>query len=288
MAEDWRGLILSLDSIDTGADANDLGKAIATETKDALEMWIGFFAPWLDELLELDAEVFGQAIESVITGPLTYASLLTLMLPTGGQRRMTGRQWINAIVNDAVRDSKNLIVSGYQRGLEPSAIAREAVGTRSEQYKNGLTYQIKRSISGFVRTAVVAVKNYGRVQYLKRVKKIKFWQFSAVLDDRTSAICVSNHGRIWPVGEGRIPPLHPYCRSTVMPIVSGSQETRQGVQWLRAQPKSRQEAILGKEAATIFAKATDAEAAQILRMLYSRRRPLAEIKRKYPELVDDE
>lgn len=45
-------------------------------------------------------------------------------------------------------------------------------------------------------------------------------RFSAVLDGRTSEICRSLHGRVWPVGSAAIrrPPLHPYCRSTLVPL----------------------------------------------------------------------
>ena len=47
-------------------------------------------------------------------------------------------------------------------------------------------------------------------------------RFSAVLDGRTSDICRSLHGRVWRVGDPGIrrPPLHPYCRSTLVPVVA--------------------------------------------------------------------
>ena len=43
--------------------------------------------------------------------------------------------------------------------------------------------------------------------------------FSAVLDNRTSETCRSLHGRVWEVGSPAIrrPPLHPRCRSTLIP-----------------------------------------------------------------------
>ncbi|HLO78675.1 MAG TPA: minor capsid protein [Magnetospirillum sp.] len=47
--------------------------------------------------------------------------------------------------------------------------------------------------------------------------------FSAVLDSRTSETCRSLHGRVWEVGSPAIrrPPLHPRCRSTLIPYRRG-------------------------------------------------------------------
>lgn len=43
--------------------------------------------------------------------------------------------------------------------------------------------------------------------------------FSAILDNRTSETCRSLHGKVWPIGSPAIrrPPLHPRCRSTLIP-----------------------------------------------------------------------
>lgn len=47
--------------------------------------------------------------------------------------------------------------------------------------------------------------------------------FSAVLDNRTSEQCRSLHGKVWPIGSPAIrrPPLHPRCRSTLIPYRRG-------------------------------------------------------------------
>lgn len=47
--------------------------------------------------------------------------------------------------------------------------------------------------------------------------------FSAVLDSRTSETCRALHGRVWMVGSPAIrrPPLHPRCRSTLIPYRRG-------------------------------------------------------------------
>jgi SPP1 gp7 family putative phage head morphogenesis protein len=54
---------------------------------------------------------------------------------------------------------------------------------------------------------------------------IEKWRFLATLDGRTSAICREEDGKIYKVGEGPIPPLHPYCRSTITAVVDGYEPT---------------------------------------------------------------
>lgn len=50
---------------------------------------------------------------------------------------------------------------------------------------------------------------------------IKNVEFSAVLDSKTSYICTSHHGRVYPIDELIVgitqPPLHPNCRSILLP-----------------------------------------------------------------------
>ena len=55
---------------------------------------------------------------------------------------------------------------------------------------------------------------------------ILYYEFIAVLDNRTSKICQSRDGEVYPMSEKSVgfnyPPLHPRCRSTVAPYVEGS------------------------------------------------------------------
>ena len=55
---------------------------------------------------------------------------------------------------------------------------------------------------------------------------IVYYEFIAVLDNRTSKVCQSRDGEVYPMSEKSVgfnyPPLHPRCRSTVAPYVEGS------------------------------------------------------------------
>ena len=55
---------------------------------------------------------------------------------------------------------------------------------------------------------------------------ITYYEFIAVLDNRTSKVCQSRDGEVYPMSEKSVgfnyPPLHPRCRSTVAPYIEGS------------------------------------------------------------------
>ena len=55
---------------------------------------------------------------------------------------------------------------------------------------------------------------------------ILYYEFIAVLDNRTSKVCQSRDGEVYPMSEKSVgfnyPPLHPRCRSTVAPYIENS------------------------------------------------------------------
>lgn len=108
------------------------------------------------------------------------------------------------------------------------------------------------------------------------------YEWVAVLDSRTSLICGSRDGKIYPISDNREtspkPPAHFSCRSTIVPAVkpeydlgaaAGAVGQRASVgadgvklekgnltyeQWLSKQPKAFQVEVLGKNRAELFRK----------------------------------
>ena len=60
--------------------------------------------------------------------------------------------------------------------------------------------------------------NNGRVEYFNSTGVITGYQYSAIMDDRTSDICSGLHGKFFKAGDEPIPPMHFNCRSTLIPI----------------------------------------------------------------------
>lgn len=84
----------------------------------------------------------------------------------------------------------------------------------SDELKQLSDIQLER----FARTKHTEVMNNARVDYFDSTGVVAAYQYSAILDDRTSEICDGLHGKIFVAGEQPIPPMHFNCRSTLIPI----------------------------------------------------------------------
>lgn len=74
------------------------------------------------------------------------------------------------------------------------------------------------SIERFARTKHTEVLNKGRLEFFQDSGVVTAYQYSAILDDRTSAFCRGVHGKIFKSGTEPIPPNHFNCRSVLIPI----------------------------------------------------------------------
>lgn len=124
-----------------------------------------------------------------------------------------------------------------------------------------------------VRTSANAISARAReLVFIDNDVGVKLVQLVAVLDSRTSIICMNYDGKRFPVNEGPRPPFHPNCRTTVVPVLDswsslglknpppGTRASMNGQvadtvtypEWLKAQPKSVQDDALGKTRAELF------------------------------------
>lgn len=74
------------------------------------------------------------------------------------------------------------------------------------------------TLERYARTKFTEVMNKGRMAFFDSTGVVAAYQYSAVLDDRTTPICEQLHGKIFRAGSEPVPPLHFNCRSTLVPI----------------------------------------------------------------------
>ena len=95
------------------------------------------------------------------------------------------------------------------------------------------------SLERFSRTKTTEVFNRGRLDFFNSSGIVAGYQYSAILDGRTSVICAGLHGKKFKAGKEPIPPMHFNCRSVLIPItkfedfkedktVGGTVQTRRG------------------------------------------------------------
>lgn len=74
------------------------------------------------------------------------------------------------------------------------------------------------SLERYSRTKSTEVMNRARLEEFQESGVVEAYQYSAILDDRTTDVCMALHGKIFKAGEEPIPPLHFNCRSLLIPI----------------------------------------------------------------------
>lgn len=128
------------------------------------------------------------------------------------------RIWRNQIeLKQKLTDSLN---KNFIQGSSISELAAEISKILDTDYKNCVR---------LMRTEVNYINNKASIESYKE-KGIKQYEFVAVLDLRTSEICADMDGEIINIDDLVVgvncPPLHPNCRSTIIPYIEGIERNR--------------------------------------------------------------
>lgn len=136
-------------------------------------------------------------------------------IPAGYTKRVAGRKWDG--LNYSQRIWKNtdklaerlgeLFTAHSMSGMTETAMARAL----AEEFQTSM-FNAKR----LIRTEAAYVANAVKIERWKE-RGVKQYQFSAVIDQRTSKICKAMNGKIFNVADAQagvnLPPMHPFCRS---------------------------------------------------------------------------
>ncbi|MFH3942289.1 minor capsid protein [Acinetobacter nosocomialis] len=126
---------------------------------------------------------------------------------------------LSKIAESARQKVEYAIRDGISSGKSNQEIVQRIRGTKRLNYEDGLLTSTKSDIDRTVRTVRSHVANQA---YLDTFNKIGFEyvRFVSVLDGRTTKLCASLDGFVWEVNDPakRVPPLHPNCRSILVPV----------------------------------------------------------------------
>lgn len=230
---DIRERILSrLESMTPGASPKNLERAkVLNEllTKVRAKAWREFTPELVAAMIEVakaEPDFMAEAVRSV--SPVTVdlvtpdSSMLRSLVT---QRPFEGRvlrDWAKDIAAADIKRITDAVRMGIVQGEDAKAIARRVVGTAALKGSDGVTEITRRGAESITRTAVNHFANQARQLVAKANSDIfKKEQYVATLDARTTPVCRAADGKIFPVGEGPIPPLHFGCRSTRVPVIDG-------------------------------------------------------------------
>lgn len=178
------------------------------------DLWLSNFREFLDEEIDFLSSAFVSSLPVIVNPRRPRRGDLTRLISERPFEGRLLRQWLLKLRNDDFSNIRTEVLNGVKDGLSSTAIAVAVIGSARLRGRNGITQVTRRNVGVIARTGIVHFSTLGRNEFLN--VNIDFFDpeiFTAVLDGRTTPICRSLDGTLFPIGVGPMPPLHPFCRS---------------------------------------------------------------------------
>ena len=255
----------------------DIRRIIGSAYKDAT----GALNIQLEDLAKYEAEYQANLFKRIVPIDVDFirpaADQLIAAVNTRPFQGRLLREWFADLDAKSFERLRNTIRAGIVEGRTLAQMVAEIRGTAANGYKDGVLHINRRAAEATVRTAVAHTNNIARsYTYERNADIIKGVQWVSTLDGRTSAICRGRDGMVFKVDKGPRPPAHPNCRSSTVPVLKSWRElgidrkdlpagTRASMNgevpadinysdWLRKQPLTVQNDVLGIRKAQLFRK----------------------------------
>lgn len=197
---------------------------------------------YTDQLL-LDLEPFGEAEADFTARTLAKDIALETAVPATEQiiAATKARPFTSRLLKDELKDFpiqqakhiRNSVAIGFTEGRTNQQIIQDVVGTADLKFKDGAMQLTRNTAKRLVRTSIQHTAAVAQEEtYKANPDIIKQYAWVSVLDSRTSPTCQKRDGQVYTVGKGALPPAHPNCRSTTVPVFKGETVMVDGVQRL--------------------------------------------------------
>lgn len=254
------------------ADVRSLNKTAYAQVRRGIE-------GELRDLVDYEAGYQMQLFEAMLPVQVSVASVSAGQVYAAAlSRPFQGRllsEWAAGIEAGKMARIRDAIRMGFIEGQTIDQMARAIRGTRARGYEDGIIEIDRRNAASVVRTAVAHTANFTRQRFYDQNSDIiKGLRWTATLDSRTSAVCRARDGKTFPLNSGPRPPAHWGCRSTMAPVLKSWRdigidmdelppsarasmdgqvpEDLSYQSWLKQQPASRQDDILGPSRGKLF------------------------------------
>lgn len=241
------------------------------------------YAEWGDELqLDLldfaetqaafEVKTIEKTVEGVVLAVPSPERIKAAALARPFQNKQV-KKLLSDFTNAEARRIEGVLRQGFFEQRSMGEIVRDIRGTRAARFTDGAFRQTDVAARRIARTSVQHFASVARSEvYAVNADIIKGYEWVSTLDSRTSTICAGLDGREFKVGAGPLPPAHPNCRSTTIPVVRDEFKVapigerpavgadgpgtvpggRTYGPWLRKQTAAFQDEALGKTKGALF------------------------------------
>lgn len=263
----------------TMARLNKLLTSVREINKEAYERVEELMRDEVDGLAEYEAGFQAKTLRRAIPVEVdivtpTRQQLLSAVYSRPFQGRLL-KEWVAGMEEGRFARLRDAVRMSVVEGQSVNDLVKRIMGTKRLKYRDGILNVSRRSAEAIARTALNHTANYAsEVLYAENLDLIEKVQWVSTLDSRTTPVCRSRDGKVYPVDDGPRPPAHINCRSTTIPITKSWRElgidmdempegTRASMDgqvpasmtynaWLKQQPAEFQDEVLGKTRGALF------------------------------------
>lgn len=180
----------------------------------------------------VDTEHLGDIIQSAymqtvfdVTKGADYRAAFDL-IPESRVKAILSTNWSGQMFSERVWDSTNALADGLKHDMLVGIMAGKSEQHMADDIMSRCgvgAFEARR----LVRTETTCVANMAELYGYKELD-IDEYEFSACLDSRTSDLCRELDGKVFKRNSAQagvnLPPMHPFCRSTTLPVLPSEED----------------------------------------------------------------
>ncbi|USA54608.1 minor capsid protein [Acinetobacter sp. C32I] len=221
------------DLLEELSDAEKVALAGGLYTTTNLKEIRDLIAKWFASLSTSIPEVFAVSATALAVYEAIYISKLyggKIKKPNGNKlyssakkTPLIGGALVDDLLSKIAESARQKVEYAIREGLSSGKTNQEIIqrirGTKRQNYEDGILNTSKSDIDRTVRTLRSHVANQAYQDSFNQLG-FEYVKLVATLDGRTSKLCAYLDGTVWAINDPakRVPPLHPNCRSILVPV----------------------------------------------------------------------
>ena len=195
---------------------NDLDSKISDMCSRLANAEIGVDTAHLGDIIQ---SAYMQTVFDVTKGA-DYRAAFDL-IPESRVKAILSTNWSGQMFSQRVWDNTNALADGLKHDMLVGIMAGKSEQHMADDIMNRCgvgAFEARR----LVRTETTYISNKAELEGYKELD-IDEYEFSACLDSRTSDLCRELDGKVFKRNSAQagvnLPPMHPFCRSTTLPVL---------------------------------------------------------------------
>lgn len=200
---------------------NDLDSKISDMCSRLANAEIGVDTAHLGDIIQ---RAYMQTVFDVTKGA-DYRAAFDL-IPESRVKAILSTNWSGQMFSERVWDNTNALADGLKHDMLVGIMAGKSEQHMADDIMNRCgvgAFEARR----LVRTETTCVANMAELYGYKELD-IDEYEFSACLDSRTSDLCRELDGKVFKRNSAQagvnLPPMHPFCRSTTLPVLPSEED----------------------------------------------------------------